>query len=86
MRPHEGAANETSVHRIFELLASFKLGLVGSRNLDFLSGPRVPPFTRLTACHRESAKSNEADFISLFQRVGNNIKDAVDRFGRFRLC
>src|SRR5215469_6486599 len=52
--------------------------------MDPLTSPRVAFLLRRPGCHRESAKTDEADLVAAFQRLGDRIQYRVYGLARFR--
>src|SRR4051794_37926999 len=73
------------VELVAQTFARFELGLLRRGNLDLLAGPRVAPFRRCPARHREWADPYQANFAPAVQCVANRIENSIDGPVRRRL-
>ncbi len=79
---HQQFWNAALVDGVLETLTGLELRLIGSRNLDRLTRPRVTPLRGRAPRNAERAKSNEANLGAGLQRTGDGIENRIDGFPR----
>ena len=72
-------------HHIFQFLSGNKFGNLLSIDFDGFARLGISRCSGSSFYYRESAKTNERNLVSLFQRSRNCIQDTVDCFFRCRL-
>ena len=70
-----------SVQAVLEGFPRLEFRLFRCRNGDLLAGTGIAAFAGRALGHGEGAKSDQANFITLFQRVGNSFKHRINRLG-----
>src|SRR6185312_9694722 len=69
------------VEGILELLAGAEARLLGGLDGDLLAGLRIAALAAGARGHHEHAEAREADFLTRFERGGDQVEHALDRLG-----
>ena len=74
---HEQEQNRSLVDRLRQLAASFELDDLFRRNLNGLAGLRVSSLTSIALGDGERTESDESDFVTLVEALGDGGKRSV---------
>ena len=70
------------VNRVLEPFTCFELRLLGSRDLDRFTSPRITAGRGLPISNAESTETNQSNFSATFERPGDRIEHRVYSFRR----